>query len=68
MGDVNLLRKIALFNRRLTIRAIRANQRTQETIQSAKAKLSILDAAMKMSPDAFRERLEMFLRKNGFEI
>jgi hypothetical protein len=50
------------------IRAMRANQGTQETIHSAKAKLSILDDAVKMEPNAYRERLERFLRQNGFEI
>jgi hypothetical protein len=41
---------------------------TQETISSAKAKLSILDDAMRMPREAFRERLEKFLRENEFEI
>jgi hypothetical protein len=50
------------------IRAMRANQGTQETIHSAKAKLSILEDALTMKPPAFRERLERFLRQNGFEI
>jgi hypothetical protein len=47
---------------------VRANRGTQETISSAKAKLSILDDAMRMAPAAFRERLENFLRENEFEI
>jgi len=47
---------------------VRANRGTQETVASAKAKLSILDDVMKMAPAAFRERLEGFLRQNGFEI
>jgi len=47
---------------------VRANQGTQETVSSAKAELSILDDAMRMSPAAFRDRLEKFLRQNGFEI
>jgi hypothetical protein len=50
------------------IRAMRANQGTQETIHSAKAKLSILDDALMMEPTAFRERVERFLRQNGFKI
>jgi len=41
---------------------------TQETVSSAKAKLSLPDDAVKMERDAFRERLERFLRENGFEI
>jgi hypothetical protein len=40
----------------------------QETISSAKAKLSLLDDAMAMPRAAFRERLEKFLQQNGFEI
>ena len=47
---------------------VRANHGTQETITSAKAKLSLLDDAVKMAPEAFRDRLERFLRENGFEI
>jgi hypothetical protein len=47
---------------------MRANHGTQETIASAKAKLSILDDAMTMEREAFRERLEKFLRQAGFEI
>jgi hypothetical protein len=50
------------------IRAMRANQGTQETVASVKAKLSLLDDAAKMAPAAFRPRLEKFLRKNSFEI
>ena len=50
------------------IRLMRANRGTQETVSSAKAKLSILDDALKMTRDAFRDRLEKFLRENGFEI
>jgi hypothetical protein len=47
---------------------VRANQGTQETVSSAKAKLSILDDAMRMERTAFRERLENFLRENDFEL
>jgi hypothetical protein len=47
---------------------MKANSGTQETIASAKAKLSILDDAMRMSREAFRARLEKFLRENQFEI
>lgn len=47
---------------------VKANKGTQETVASAKAKLSILDDAMRMAPDAFRDRLEKFLRQSGFEI
>jgi hypothetical protein len=47
---------------------MRANNGTQETIASAKAKLSLLDDAVSMPRGAFRERLERFLRQNEFEI
>jgi hypothetical protein len=50
------------------IRAMRANQGTQETVSSVKAKLDILTDAVTMPSDAFRERLENFLRENRFEI
>jgi len=47
---------------------VKANAGTQETVSSAKAKLSILNDAMRMPREEFRERLERFLRENGFEI
>lgn len=50
------------------IRMMKARFGTQETVASAKAKLSILDDACSMPREAFRERLERFLRENGFEI
>ena len=37
-------------------------------VASTKASLTILDDAMKMEREAFRERLEKFLRQAGFEI
>jgi len=40
----------------------------QGTVASAQAKLSILDDAMIMPHDAYHERLERFLRQNGFEL
>jgi hypothetical protein len=52
----------------LWIRAMKANQGTQETVHSVSSKLSILDDAVSMPRDEFRERLERFLRKNGFQI
>ncbi|HEV2664948.1 MAG TPA: hypothetical protein VG324_08555, partial [Blastocatellia bacterium] len=60
--------KAYVKNDAVWIRMMKARFGTQETIASAKAKLSILDDAMKMAPAAFRERLENFLRENGFEI
>jgi hypothetical protein len=47
---------------------MKANRGTQETAASAKAKLAILDEALTMAPDAFRARLERFLKQNGFAI
>src|SRR5262245_36807503 len=47
---------------------MQANHGTQEAVASAKTNLTILDDAMRMKRDAFRERLEGFLRQNGFEI
>jgi hypothetical protein len=47
---------------------MRANNGTQEAEASAKAKLSLLDDAVKMEREAFRERLEAFLRQNGFDL
>jgi hypothetical protein len=47
---------------------MKARAGTQEAVASAKAKLSILDDALKMERNAFRERLEDFLRKRGFEL
>ena len=47
--------------------AMLARSGAQETIHSAKAKLSILRDAMSMEREAFRERLARFLRSNGFE-
>jgi len=47
---------------------VKANAGTQETVASAKAKLSLLDDAVRMERTAFRERLENFLKQNDFEI
>ena len=47
---------------------MRANYGTQETVASAKAGLVILRDAIRMPREAFRDRLEKFLRENGFEI
>jgi len=40
----------------------------QRTADAVRARLEILDDAMRMERSAFRERLEKFLRANGFEI
>ena len=50
------------------VRMMRARFGTQETVHSVKAKLDILADAMTMPRDAFRERLERFLKENEFEI
>jgi hypothetical protein len=50
------------------VRMLRANNSTQETVASAKAKLDILDDAVRMERSTFQERIERFLRENNFEI
>jgi hypothetical protein len=50
------------------VRLMAASQGTQQTVASWKAKLSILDDAMTMQPDAFRDKLERHLRQAGFQI
>jgi hypothetical protein len=45
-----------------------ANLGTQETVASAKGALEMPSDAMSMERNAFRERLERFLRQNGFEL
>jgi hypothetical protein len=47
---------------------VAANNSTQETVASAKATLEILSDAMAMERNAFSERLERFLKQNGFSI
>jgi hypothetical protein len=47
---------------------MKARHGTQESVASAKAELEILADALKMNPTMFQERLERFLRENGFEI
>jgi hypothetical protein len=64
----NLSFKSAVRGDAVWIYLMRANNGTQETEASAKAKLSLLDDAVSMPRDAFRERLERFLTENGFEI
>jgi len=41
---------------------------THPVPDDAKARLSILDDAMTMSRDAYRDRVERFLRQNGFDL
>lgn len=60
--------KVSVSGNAVWVKMMRANHGTQETVASAKANLSILDDARKMAPDAFRARLEKFLRQSGFEI
>jgi hypothetical protein len=60
--------KVDVRGNTVWIRMMEANQGTQQTVASAKAKLEILDDAMSMERDAYRERLERFLRQNGFQI
>ena len=60
--------KSAIRGDAVWIYLMKANHGTQEAVASAKSKLSILDDALKMERNAFRERLENFLRQNGFEL
>jgi hypothetical protein len=60
--------KVDLKDDHIWIRAMESSHGEQRTTHSAKAALSILDDALTMEPGAFRDRLEMFLRKRGFEI
>lgn len=50
------------------IRRIRSENGRQWTIASAKVSLDILDDAIRIPGDKFRDRLERFLKENGFEI
>jgi hypothetical protein len=50
------------------IRAMVSEHGVQRTTASAKAKLGLLDDAMRMASDDFRARLEQFLKSKGFEI
>lgn len=47
---------------------MKARSGTQETVSSAKAKLSILDDAIQMPRETFRDRLEKFLREHDFNM
>src|SRR5262249_29175503 len=50
------------------IRQRKSENGVARTVSSARARISILDDAVRMDRDKFRERLEKFLRENGFEI
>jgi len=50
------------------IRQFRSEHGEPRTIAAARSHLEILDDAVRMDRTAFRERLERFLRENGFEI
>jgi len=52
----------------LIIRRMLSNRGDESTTHSVRAKLSLLDDAVRMEPGAFRTRLENFLRQNSFEI
>jgi hypothetical protein len=60
--------KADLKDDHIWIRAMESSNGQQHTTHSAKAALSILDDALTMEPGAFRERLETFLKKRGFEL
>jgi len=67
-GLHNLSFKVDVRGNAVWIRMMEANQGTQQTVASAKAKIDILDDAMTMQRDAFRNRLENFLRGNSFNV
>ena len=60
--------KVDLKDDHIWIRAMESSNGQQRATHSAKAAMSILDDAITMEPGAFRERLETFLRKRGFEL
>ena len=60
--------KSAIRGDAVWIYLMEANAGTQECVKSVRAKLDILRDAREMERTAFRERLERFLKENGFEI
>jgi hypothetical protein len=64
----NLSFKVDVRGNAVWIRMMEAVSGTQQMTHSAKAKLEILDDAVTMPRDAYRARLERFLRGNGFTI
>lgn len=50
------------------IRSMTSDHGVQRTATAVKAKLSILDDAVKLSREAFRGRLEKFLREHDFNV
>jgi hypothetical protein len=60
--------KVDVRGNAVWIRLMRSVSGTQQTEATAKAKLEILDDALTMQRDAYRDRLERFLRSNGFQI
>jgi hypothetical protein len=60
--------KVDLKDDHIWIRAMESSNGQQHATHSAKAALTILDDALTMEPGAFRERLETFLKKRGFEL
>jgi hypothetical protein len=60
--------KVDIRGNAVWIRLMRSVSGTQQTEATAKAHLEILDDATTMQRDAYRDRLERFLRQNGFQI
>jgi hypothetical protein len=52
----------------LIIRHMESNRGDEATTHSCRARLTLLDDAVRMERSAFRERLEKFLQQNGFDI
>ena len=60
--------KVDVRGNAVWVRLMRSVSGTQQTEATAKAKLEILNDALTMQRDAFRDRLNRFLRQNGFNI
>ena len=50
------------------IRQYRSSHGVAREVAGVKSRIEILDDAVRMERNAFRERLEQFLKENGFEI
>ncbi len=60
--------EVNLKDDHIWIRAMEPSNGERRETRSAKVSLSILDDAVAMDPGAFRDRLESFLKKRGFEL
>jgi len=60
--------KVDLKDKYLIIRAMESKRGDEYTTHSVRAKLSLLQDAVRMEPEAFKTRLENFLRENQFQV